>query len=61
MPFYFTQARQTRDAIDRWLSAGQQAVRRGAHLESVRHFQHALELIATLPGQEDRDSLELKA
>ncbi|MGB7298158.1 MAG: AAA family ATPase, partial [Burkholderiaceae bacterium] len=59
--FHFTQARQTRDAIDRWLSAGQQAVRRGAHLESVRHFQHALELIATLPGQEDRDSLELKA
>ncbi len=56
---HFTQAGQTRTAIDYWFAAGRQASERFAFIEAVTHFRTALDLAARLPAAPERDELEM--
>jgi class 3 adenylate cyclase/tetratricopeptide (TPR) repeat protein len=56
---HFTQAGQTRTAIDYWFAAGRQASERFAFIEASTHFRTALDLAARLPAAPERDGLEM--
>jgi len=57
---HYTQAGDSRIAIDYWLKAAQQASGRSAFVEASRHLKAALDLLAELPATRERDALELK-
>src|SRR5262245_5448739 len=57
---HYTQAGQTKLAIDYWVKAGRQASERFAFAEASTHFQMALKLSAELPASLQRDELELQ-
>jgi serine/threonine protein kinase/tetratricopeptide (TPR) repeat protein len=56
---HYTQARQSEEAIEHWLQAGQRTLERFANLEALEHFRNGLRLIAALPPGPGRDRLEL--
>jgi predicted ATPase/class 3 adenylate cyclase len=56
---HYTQAREIKPAIDRWIKAGRQAAARSAFVEALSHFQIALKLLPELPESIERDQTEL--
>jgi class 3 adenylate cyclase/tetratricopeptide (TPR) repeat protein len=46
-------------AIGHWRAAGEQAAERSANEEAIRHFEHALKLLATVPATEETSRVEL--
>ena len=57
---HYTQAGQTKPAIDHWVIAGRQAAERFAFVEASTHLQSALKLLPDLPESPQRDELELQ-
>ena len=57
---HFTAARLNQQAIVFWRQAGEQAVERSANIEAIRHFEHALSLLDTLPEGPGRTEQELQ-
>lgn len=51
-------AGDTRPAIACWLMAGQRAAQRSGNLEAIGHFKAALQLLETLPQDNERDKEE---
>ncbi len=58
LAMHFERARDTSRAVTYLRKAGRFAGNRGAAREAVTHFRHALDLIATLPKDPSRDTLE---
>ncbi len=57
---HYTAAGLTKQAVDYWLRAGQQAQKRSANLEALAHFGKGLELVALLPDSEHRLRQEIR-
>jgi predicted ATPase len=57
---HYTQAGQTKTAIDCWFAAGRHASARSAFVEASTHFRVALDLALELPAASQRDELELR-
>jgi len=57
---HYTQAGQFNTAIDYWLKAGRQASERSAFVEASTQLENALNVLAELPADPERDKLELK-
>ena len=57
---HLTAAGNTERAVDQWLKAGQRAAARLAHLEAIRHFDHGLAALATLPEGPAWDQREIE-
>lgn len=55
---HYTAAGRTIEAIAAWLTAGQQAQERSAHLEAISEFQKGLALTASLEPSDERDAAE---
>ncbi len=51
---------ETRQSIDYWIKAGQRAALSSANVEAVGHFNSGLELLMTLPADQDRNQTEFK-
>lgn len=51
---------ETRQSIDYWIKAGQRAALSSANVEAVGHFNSGLELLMTLPADQDRNRTEFK-
>jgi class 3 adenylate cyclase/predicted ATPase len=47
------------EAVLQWMRAGQRAVQRSSNAEAILHLEHALELLSTLPDDDDRARVEL--
>jgi predicted ATPase/class 3 adenylate cyclase len=56
---HFTEAGESLEAINHWLTAGQRAAERSANVEAVAHLREGLKLIETLPDTSDAARLEL--
>ncbi len=56
---HYTEAAMTVEAVDAWRRAGELALRQSAMVEALRHLETGLDLLATLPEDETRDSTEL--
>ena len=56
---HWTEAGETEIAIQYLQLAGERAAARGAMLEAVRQYDHALNLLGELPGDDERDRREL--
>jgi TOMM system kinase/cyclase fusion protein len=46
-------------AIDYWHRGGQRAMRRGAYVEAIRHLEHGLRLLSSLPSGRSRARREI--
>ena len=57
---HLTGAAQTERAVAQWLIAGQFAAARLAPLEAIRHFDHGLFLLGSLPEGAARDAQEVE-
>jgi len=57
---HYTAAGDAAAAVPWWLRAGRQALRVSAHAEAREHLQDGLKLVATLPADTARDTLELE-
>jgi class 3 adenylate cyclase/tetratricopeptide (TPR) repeat protein len=55
---HLTAAGQVRKAVEAWLHAGRTAVRRSAYVEAIAHIERGLSLLAQLPDQLERETLE---
>jgi hypothetical protein len=55
----FERAGQNEQAIAYWQRAGERDLRRFAMKESIRHYSHALNLVAVMPETTQRSALEL--
>lgn len=51
---------ETRQSIEYWIKAGQRAALNSANLEAIEHFNSSLQLLMTLPADQDRDRAEFK-
>lgn len=51
-------AGETQQAIEYWIKAGQRAVQSSANLEASGHFNSGLQLLMSLPADQDRDKTE---
>ncbi len=58
MAIHLSAAGETRRAIAQWLRAGEESDKRSAYVESIGHFQAALELTLSLPASRERDEQE---
>lgn len=56
---HFTQAGETRKAIDYWLNAGTRAQMQMANAEAISHLETGLNLVLTLDASPDREFLEM--
>ena len=56
---HLTAAGLAEAAIPRWQAAGELAFKRMAMAEAIAHFNHGLDLVATLPRSPERDVSEL--
>ncbi|WP_437328687.1 TOMM system kinase/cyclase fusion protein [Sorangium sp. So ce381] len=56
---HYTEAELVEQAIPYWSQAGQKALQQSASLEPIRHFERALELLATQPDTPARAAKEL--
>jgi tetratricopeptide (TPR) repeat protein len=52
---------EIRQAIEYWIRAGQRASLNSANAEAIGHFNSGLQLLTTLPADQERDRIELKA
>ena len=52
-------AERATESVMLWMRAGQRAVQRSSNAEAILHLEHALELLATLPDDDDRARVEL--
>jgi class 3 adenylate cyclase len=57
---HLTGAAQTERAVAQWLAAGRFAAARLAPLEAIRHFDHGLALLGSLPEGATRDAQEVE-
>ncbi len=57
--WHFSNGGKAQQAAHHWLKAGQQALRRNAHLEAIAHLQDALTAVTALPGTPQLDAIEL--
>jgi predicted ATPase len=60
MAHHLTEAGIAERAIEYWLRAGEQAIRRSANLEAISHLRRGLELVETLPDTTERARIELE-
>jgi predicted ATPase len=60
LAWHYERAQQSEPSIGYWHRAGQLALERSAYQEAIRHLQHALELLATLPDTPARARRELE-
>lgn len=51
---HYTAAGLAEQAVDYWLKAGQQALKRSANPEAIAHLSKGLELVASLPDSQGR-------
>lgn len=58
--YHYAQGGNARAAIDQWLLAARHAGERSAFVEASRHLKAALGLLAELPADRERDTLELR-
>jgi class 3 adenylate cyclase len=56
---HLTEAGLTEQSVAYWYKAGQSAVQRSAHVETISHLRHGLELLQTLPEAPDRVQREV--
>jgi class 3 adenylate cyclase/predicted ATPase len=56
---HLTGAADTERAAGQWLTAGQYAAARSAHIEAIAHLERGLSLLQSLPDTAERDSLEI--
>jgi predicted ATPase len=54
LAYHYTEAGLREQAIPYWQRAGQQASKRSANVEAVRHFTTGIELLKTLPETPER-------
>jgi predicted ATPase/class 3 adenylate cyclase len=57
---HYAEANMPDRAIAFWQRAGELCTQTSANIEAVRHFERALDLLATLPETESRDETELR-
>ena len=57
---HFSAGGKVRQAIEYWIKAGQRAALNSANLEAIGHFNSGLQLLMTLPADQERDWVELK-
>jgi class 3 adenylate cyclase/predicted ATPase len=58
--YHYTRAGLSEPAIEYWRRAGERALRRSGNVEGVAHLTRAIELIQSLPPNNDRDRKELE-
>jgi DNA-binding winged helix-turn-helix (wHTH) protein/tetratricopeptide (TPR) repeat protein len=58
---HFERGQRPAQAARYYLTAGERALSRFGYTEALAHFERALDLVATLPGGEERDRFELRA
>jgi len=56
---HYTEANLKEKAISFWLKAGQNAIKRSANIEAIRHLSKGLELVKSFPDSPDRRQKEL--
>ncbi|MGH7789233.1 MAG: TOMM system kinase/cyclase fusion protein [Candidatus Binatia bacterium] len=59
LALHYERGGQRARALEYWRLAGDLAIRRGAYVESIRHFQEGLGLVATLPPSAALNEAEL--
>ena len=59
MAHHFTEAGLVEPAIDYWLKAGQQAMRRSANAEALNHVARGLQLLSEIENPHQRNKFEL--
>ncbi len=57
---HLSSAGETRQSIEYWIKAGQRAALNSANLEAIGHFNSGMQLLMTLPADQDRDRTEFK-
>lgn len=57
---HFSSGGETQQSIEYWIKAGQRAALNSANLEAIGHFNSGLQLLVTLPPEQDRDRTEFK-
>lgn len=55
---HWSSAGETRQSIEYWIKAGQRAALNSANLEAIEHFSAGLQLLMTLPADQQRDRTE---
>jgi class 3 adenylate cyclase/tetratricopeptide (TPR) repeat protein len=60
LAYHFTESGAISEAIPLWATAGQRAASRAAHVEAVRHFQTALDLLRRQDADGGRAATELQ-
>jgi len=55
---HWSSAGETRQSIEYWIKAGQRAALNSANLEAIEHFSAGLQLLTTLPADQQRDRTE---
>lgn len=51
---------EIRQAVEYWIRAGQRASLNSANMEAIEHFNSGLQLLMTLPADQERDRMEFK-
>ncbi|MBI5439296.1 MAG: AAA family ATPase [Nitrosomonadales bacterium] len=51
---------EAQQAIEYWIKAGQRSALNSANLEAIGHFNSGLQLLMTLPADQERDRMEFK-
>src|SRR5205814_8344372 len=59
LAYHLTSAGLGMQAVQQWLRAGQQALRRSAYAEAVTHLNRGLDVVATLPANPERSGREI--
>jgi len=57
---HLTAAGDTERAVDQWLTAGQRAGGRLAHVEAIAHLDRGLAMLSSLPETPARDAVEIE-
>jgi predicted ATPase/class 3 adenylate cyclase len=60
LAYHLTESGAGAEAIPLWITAGQRAASRAAHVEAARHFQTALDLLRNQPNDAARVGMELQ-
>jgi len=55
---HFSNAGEIGQSISYWIKAGQRAALNSANLEAIAHFESGLQLLMTLPSEQNRDHFE---
>ncbi|TSA01022.1 MAG: adenylate/guanylate cyclase domain-containing protein, partial [Nitrospiraceae bacterium] len=60
LAYHYEQAGLVSQAVEYWQRAARRSAERSANIESLNHFQRAIELLKELPPGPERDALELE-